>query len=288
VHGRLDVVIVLLLELGADVSILHNDDSDVSLSHNGFTAVCFAAEAGHKHVVRALVHKFGANVNQANTKGNLPLILAALAGHEHVVRCLFVECGADFSQPNNEGATALHAAAQEGHEHVVRYLVKECGADVDKATEKGTLRATLQLTPPTKHCLMAARLYTSQRRRGISMSCAASSKHSVPTSTKLRLMAAHPSWLHGANSQASHLRGGTAAEISKASGAPAEHTSYLEARTQCAKPGCSGAGLKKCAGCLVIFYCSKECQAAHWWLHKFECKQGAGLSAGKTKCDRRS
>jgi hypothetical protein len=55
-------------------------------------------------------------------------------------------------------------------------------------------------------------------------------------------------WLtkHGANSQASHPRIGTAADISKANGASAEQTAYLEVRAHCAKPGCEGAGLKTC------------------------------------------
>jgi hypothetical protein len=55
-------------------------------------------------------------------------------------------------------------------------------------------------------------------------------------------------WLtkHGADSQASNPRGITAADVSKSSGAPTEQTAYLEARTHCAKPGCGGAGLKKC------------------------------------------
>jgi hypothetical protein len=51
---------------------------------------------------------------------------------------------------------------------------------------------------------------------------------------------------HGADSQASHPQLGTAADFSKEFGAPAEQTAYLEARTHCAKPGCSGTGLKKC------------------------------------------
>jgi hypothetical protein len=90
-------------------------------------------------------------------------------------------------------------------------------------------------------------------------------------------------WLtkHGADSQASHPRAGTAADISKVRGAPAEQPAYLEARTHCAKPECDGAGLKR--GCLVIFYCGKECQVAHWPTHKAECERSAGKAASKWK-----
>jgi hypothetical protein len=88
---------------------------------------------------------------------------------------------------------------------------------------------------------------------------------------------------HGADSQVLHPQLGTAAEISTLVDAPAEQTAYLEARTRCAKPGCSGAGLKKCAICLVIFYCCKDCQVAHWPAHKTKCKRGAELTSGKGK-----
>jgi hypothetical protein len=77
-RGKLDVVRLLLRELGADVGLLHD----------GFPALCMAAQEGHEHVVRCLVQEFSANVNQATTKGNMPLILAAQEGHEHVVRTL--------------------------------------------------------------------------------------------------------------------------------------------------------------------------------------------------------
>jgi hypothetical protein len=41
----------------------------------------------------------------------------------------------------------------------------------------------------------------------------------------------------------------TAANISKMYDAPVEQTAYLEAKTHCSSPGCSGAGLLKCTGC---------------------------------------
>jgi ankyrin repeat protein len=103
----------------------------------------------------------------------------------------------------------LYAAAQYGHGHIVRCPVKEFGADVNIAAIDGC-------TP-----LMAA---------------AEKKYHEVVV------------WLtkHGADSQASHSRLGTAANVSKAKCAPAEQTAYLEARMHCAKPGYSRAGLKKC------------------------------------------
>lgn len=84
------------------------------------------------------------------------------------------------------------------------------------------------------------------------------------------------SWLtkHGADSQATNWLGGTAAEISEAHGAPRPDRVHgggdalRQARVQ-------WRGAKKCAGCLVIFYCGKECEVAHWPADKAPSASGA-------------
>ncbi|CAM9967240.1 unnamed protein product, partial [Heterosigma akashiwo] len=43
-----------------------------------------------------------------------------------------------------------------------------------------------------------------------------------------------------------------------------------EARLRCAVCGV-GAGLHGCAGCRLVYYCSKEHQKAHWKEHKPAC-----------------
>jgi hypothetical protein len=90
---------------------------------------------------------------------------------------------------------------------------------------------------------------------------------------------------NGANAQARLTNRGfsasTAAELSKDFGAPAELTAYIEARMHCANPSCFGAGLKKCAKCLEVFFCSKECQVATWPAHKADCKRRAEEKASR-------
>jgi hypothetical protein len=86
---------------------------------------------------------------------------------------------------------------------------------------------------------------------------------------------------HGADPQASHKWQGrvlgniTAADFSGHTNAPAEETAYLEARTHCANPGCTNAGLKKCERCLQVYFCGNACIRAHWFEHKAECKAAA-------------
>ena len=42
---------------------------------------------------------------------------------------------------------------------------------------------------------------------------------------------------------------------------------------ECAQCQKKAEGLKKCEACRRVYYCSEECQAAHWRQHKTECKQ---------------
>jgi hypothetical protein len=88
---------------------------------------------------------------------------------------------------------------------------------------------------------------------------------------------------YGANVKDSTDIFGTAADISRNYAAPAKQTQYLEARTHCTTPGCDGIGAKKCAGCLNVYYCTRECQLSHWSTHKAECRQSAGKKAIKKK-----
>jgi hypothetical protein len=165
-------------------------------------------------------------------------------GHLDLLKCLVNELGANVNKASNIGCTPLFAAAERGNKEMVVCLVGELSADVNLATEDGK-------TP-----LMAA----------------TKSKHAKIVRYLLK---------NGANAQASAHVFGTAANVSKLYGAPAEQVVYLEARTYCANIGCSGAGLKKCASCLEVFFCSKECQVAAWPAHKVDCKRRVAEKAGK-------
>ena len=123
---------------------------------------------------------------------------------------------------------------------MVRSLVKELGADVNQTANGGSTPLMVAL----KH------------------------KHEAVVAFLIK---------YGTNLQTSAPGIGTATDVSKTFAAPVEQTEYLEARTHCAKPGCSGAGLKKCAGCLEVYFCSRECQLAHWPAHKADCRRSAEL-----------
>jgi hypothetical protein len=65
----------------------------------------------------------------------------------------------------------------------------------------------------------------------------------------------------------------TAAVISRLQGASTEQTTYLEAKTHCSNPGCSGAGIKRSPACKQARYCGEPCQYTHWKAHKADSKR---------------
>jgi hypothetical protein len=152
------------------------------------------------------------------------------------VKCLVKELGANVNQATIESGTPLLISAQKGNKEMVVYLVEKLGADINQAMHDG----------------------------GTALMVASRQKHEKIVRYLLK---------NGANAQASLASLGTAADVSKFYGAPASQIAYIESRTHCANPGCNDAGLIKCAGCLQVFFCSKECQVEALPTHKVDCKR---------------
>jgi hypothetical protein len=238
-----------------------------------------AAGYGWREMVRVLIKELGANVNQARDNGCTPLYIAAQEGHEAVVMCLVQEFGADVNQAIDNGCTPLCVVAKQGHIAVVRCFLEECGANINQATNDGY---TPLYMAAQDGMLAVVRCLVTEYGADFNQACRSD------RSTPLMIASANKQsevvvWLikHGANAQASTPAFGMAADVSSNIGAPAEQTAYLEARTHCANPGCDGAGLKKCAGCLKVFFCGPACIRAHWPARKAECKRwGTERKAG--------
>jgi hypothetical protein len=98
-----------------------------------YAAVC--SRRGHLEVLRCLVRKLGADVNQAALNQRTPLIHAAFLGNLAVAHCL-IELGADVNQTARHGETPLIAAAAQGSLAVVRCLI-ELGARVAAVDNSG-------------------------------------------------------------------------------------------------------------------------------------------------------
>jgi ankyrin repeat protein len=205
-----------------------------------------AINCGNLDAARCLIIECGADVNQANGQGFTPLYRAAQEGQVEVVLSLVKEFDADVNQADHGGSTPLHVAAQNGRLDVVRALVKQLGAEVNTSDRYG--RTPLMMASAGKQDKVIR-------------------------------------WLikYGADAQASHQENGTAADFSRHNAAPVEQTAYLEARANCANPGCSGAGLKKCSGCLEVFFCGPACIRAHWPMHKAECRRRSAEAKARGK-----
>jgi ankyrin repeat protein len=148
---------------------------------------------------------------------------------------LIIELGYDVNPAKPNGCTPCFVAAQIGNLAVLRYLVKELGADINQKTHNDF--TPLMIASYNKHADIVR-------------------------------------WLikEGADTQASiHLEG--VDELMMAVGMSIETDAYLEAKTYCSNPDCSGARIKRCPACKQARYCGEPCQYEHWKAHKADCKR---------------
>jgi hypothetical protein len=130
---------------------------------------------------------------------------------------------------------------------VVRVLVKELGANIDQANSRG-------VTP-----VMAA---TGRGHEKIA-------KWLTRKGADIKKTAAHPNL---SNQPFTAANFAASIAISKPSKASKDFAEWLESKQSCANPGCAEGGKKRCARCLKVRYCSRECQVAHHPIHKATCR----------------
>jgi ankyrin repeat protein len=104
--------------------LAHQVDIEVRSEGNGFTPLCWAAQAGNLELVQCLLVE-GAQVDVATPSGFTPLLLAALGGHADVVQHLLMKGADPEACISRSGFTALLVASFHGFADVVRHLVKK-------------------------------------------------------------------------------------------------------------------------------------------------------------------
>jgi hypothetical protein len=196
-------------------------------NEKGVTAVLIASVNGNLKMVKLLATELGADVDHTDAKGHTPLNLAAWHGNLAVMRCLVMELHANVDRGDNKGWTPLHSVAEQGGLDAVQCLVEELGADVNLAAQDGGATPLMIAALKMNHNIVRYLL-----------------KHGVD-----------PQKTFPGNVV-------TAAHISANAGAPSEETACLEARTHCANPSCTNAGLKKCERCLQAYFCGSACTLA--------------------------
>jgi hypothetical protein len=195
-----------------------------------------AVTNGHLDVMRYLVNKLGADVDRVDDEGQTALHAACSYGQLDTAKCVLGELSADVDKEHITGATASFFAAYGGNLDIMRCLVREYGVDINHSNNNG------------ETALIVAAWF----------------KHA--TLTKWMVKA-------GADPQAKNAANKTAADVSRNTDASPEQTVYLGAKAHCAQPGCSGAGTKKCQGCMHGQYCGEACFVAHWPAHRAECRR---------------
>jgi len=75
------------------------------------------------------------NVNEANQKGDTPLIIACKNGNETAVRVL-LRYGADLNKPDHDGNSPLFTACNYSNKHIIEYFIRK-GAELNLENNKG-------------------------------------------------------------------------------------------------------------------------------------------------------
>ena len=99
------------------------------MEKDGKTALGYAAEKGHLHIVEVLLEK-GADFNMKDRKGRNPLHLAAIEGHEKVVSFLLGK-GAEINEVDEERMTSLQMSLENGNLVIASMLIDN-DADINK------------------------------------------------------------------------------------------------------------------------------------------------------------
>ena len=141
-HGQTPLLICSIHGFGELISLLVESsiaghlpeplETDTA-DHRGLTALNCAAIKGDLEIVKTLISRGQADVNQTSPKGCTPLIYAGRGGYQDVVRYLLEKRASPLKQ-DNAGGTVLHHAIEKGHLAVLEVML-EHGVDVYSAIE---------------------------------------------------------------------------------------------------------------------------------------------------------
>ncbi|XP_025856920.2 2-5A-dependent ribonuclease [Vulpes vulpes] len=123
-HGHVDVVKILLDEMGADVNACDN------MGRNALIHVFRSSDGRNMEGIIRLLLDHGADVNVRGEKGKTPLILAVEKKHLGLVQMLLEQEHTEVDDTDSEGNTALLLAVQYRLEEIVKLLCNK-GANMD-------------------------------------------------------------------------------------------------------------------------------------------------------------
>ena len=271
-------VINLLIRRGTDVNKANPCD--------GHTPLHEAAEYGSLPVIELLISK-GARIDARNKLGRTPLFQAATKGHRDAAICL-LDHGADINAQAVFGFTPLFHAAQFRHPPLVDLLLTR-GANPNLSTNAASEfegQTALHKSSYLGDLEIVQRLVeggadvNQQDAKGYSSLCAAAQNGHLKIVKLLVKKGAniHEADQYGRNplhmAAFNHRHETVDYLIRKGAefvirGTPAE---------ACKCCGATDVPLKICRGCMIICYCSPECQKKDWK------QKGAREKSHKIQC----
>ena len=116
-----------------------------SKDEDGMRPLILEAEKGRLSAAQYLLGK-GANVNKTNGRGECPLHKAAENGHLSLVKFLVLKNHADLDNESDNGETPLDYAIENDHVDVAKFLMEQ-GSDLWDSGVDEAVQSKLDLCP---------------------------------------------------------------------------------------------------------------------------------------------
>lgn len=260
------IIAKLRTNKGASDTALHIMAVELGNNADNWPPIIIAAYYGQENILRLLLRFPGIDVNARKFTGATALFFAIDRGYENIVELLLQAPGIDVNAHTLDGISPLMIASQKGYVNIVKLLLQVPGINFNAQDIEGNTalmytkmdsggHRTIELFGKSNHQAVAQLLLQIE---GIN-------KNMEPSAPKIaEPVVKTPEKDPFVISKSQPRRALTYRDIA---GMP-EHKASSCANPKCSKQNCS----ERCGGCKKVFYCSAECQKAHWVTHKTTCK----------------
>eukprot|EP00590_Aulacoseira_subarctica_P011569 CAMPEP_0172419808 /NCGR_PEP_ID=MMETSP1064-20121228/6211_1 /TAXON_ID=202472 /ORGANISM="Aulacoseira subarctica , Strain CCAP 1002/5" /LENGTH=336 /DNA_ID=CAMNT_0013159463 /DNA_START=58 /DNA_END=1068 /DNA_ORIENTATION=- len=240
--------------------IANGADVNAACSTEACTPLHIAAQFGHTKVVKVLINSH-ANLNSIKTNDGNTALMVSIHTVRRDIANMLLDAGANVQIRNNCGCSALMIASNRGLEDIVQRLL-DAGEDPLREDDKFGCSAIdfAAIANQTVVGEILKRNIIQQKARVSSEEESKTEKSNLKHIAELGInLYETPLQPHETADDEEHLK-------------EAKHK-------VCDNPACSqpkrgvGTKLMKCNKCRCVRYCGRECQVAHWPIHKKACRK---------------
>lgn len=285
--GFENIVNMLLTVQGLDINM--RAYNSVEKEGNGNTALIEAVIQGRENIVYWLLQERQIKINIQNCEGYTALMLASSEGFENIVNLLLHMADININIRNKDGMTA-YMLAVKNNQTACAELIKN---KLDELT-KNAFQAVTNNNIEVLKTIVAQIGIDVTNKEGIALITHACSvnqpeiiKFLIQNAKDPReLLSKLPSDIISKNatlfqyvldlalSKPEHAQASRSKKRKKSqSDSDDVLPKVAEAESitcgNCSKPDCQ----KRCSCCKLVYYCSDECQKAHWKTHKHSCRK---------------